>query len=117
MGHVSVIINMNSPQTYHGNTSVNPNQSDTVVDLHGMHRWKAKNVLIRGIISLICQGEQSLLVIHGYHHGTVLRDYIRRGRFLRDLQREYPLLPPVTIVEYQPGATKILIERRGSYAT
>jgi hypothetical protein len=88
-----------------------------VIDLHGMHRWKAKKAIIRGIFSLMAQGKLSLLVIHGYHHGTILRDYIRNGRFLRDLHQEYPLLPPVKIIEHQPGATKIRILRRCYHAS
>ena len=87
-----------------------------VIDLHGMHRWRAKKVLIGRIFSLIAQGKQSLLVIHGYHHGTVLRDYIRGGRFLRDLRREYPLFPQLRFIGYQPGATKIYIERGDAHA-
>jgi len=83
-----------------------------IVDLHGMHRWKAKKVLIGMIFSLVVRGKQSLLVIHGYHHGTVLRDYIRGGRFIADLRKEYPLLPYVSIIEYRPGATKIRIAKR-----
>lgn len=86
------------------------------LDLHGMNRWKARRILIRGIFRLLATGKKTLVVIHGYHRGTVLRDYIRDGRFLQDLQAEFPSLPPVTIVEYQPGATKIRIGRGGSYS-
>ena len=86
------------------------------IDLHGMNRWKARKVLLRGIIRLLVLGKDALLIIHGYHHGTVLRDYIRDGRFLQDLHTEYPLMPSVKIEEYQPGATKILIQGRGYHA-
>ena len=92
-------------------------KSSTLVDLHGMNRWKARKVLFQGIFRLLAIGKDSFLVVHGYHHGTVLRDYIRNGRFLRDLYTEYPLLPTVKIVEYQPGATRILIQGSGYHVT
>ena len=107
------------PNTFQPNTNeaAKNHSRNTKLDLHGMNRWKARKALFLGIIHLLATEKDSLLVIHGYHHGTILRDYIRKGRFLRDLHTEYPLLPPVKIIEYQPGATKIQILRRGYHAS
>ncbi len=77
------------------------------IDLHGMNRWKARRALFNSLIKLLSKGKQCLFVVHGYHHGTVLRDYIRNGRLLTDLHRNLPLLPDIRIHQTQPGATKI----------
>jgi len=105
------------PNTFQPNTNeaAKIHTKNVKLDLHGMNRWKARKALFRRILQLLVSGKKDLLVIHGYHHGTVLRDYIRDGRFLRDLHTEYPLLPPVKIVPYQPGATKILIQGRAQH--
>ena len=87
------------------------------IDLHGMNRGMARDALLQAIITFLTTGKESLLVVHGFHHGTVLRDYLRKGRFVRDLRNEYPLFPPVEIIEYQPGATKILIRWWEYHAT
>ena len=90
-------------------------KSSTLVDLHGMNRWKAKNTLERAILSLVGPQERSITVIHGYHQGTVLRDYLRSGLFANDLLHEYPLLPDIVIEERQPGITRIWITRSWYY--
>ena len=89
----------------------------TKIDLHGLRRWEARKALFNGIFSILSKGESYLLVVHGYHGGTVHRDYIRGGQLLHDLRRIYPLLPVVTVYDYQPGATIINVSRRSSHVT
>lgn len=80
------------------------------IDLHGQNRWKARKTLFRLMIRLLSQKKVFLLIIHGYRHGTVLRDYIRSGRFARDLAWRYPQLPGIVVVVAHDGATKIYFE-------
>ena len=82
------------------------------LDLHGMCRWKARRVLFNSLVKLLAEGKRYLFVVHGYHHGTVLRDYIRNGRLLKDLHRNLPLLPDIRIHQVEPGATKISFAAR-----
>ena len=93
-----------TPYITHTNHSY---QGYLTVDLHGLNRWKARSVLFNSLIKLLAKGKHHLLVIHGYHHGTVLRDYIRNGKLMIDLHREFPLLPDIRVQRTQKGATNI----------
>ena len=79
------------------------------LDLHGMNRWKARKQLFIYLIRLFSQNKAYLFVIHGHRHGTVLRDYIRSGRFSRDLRREFPLFPRIEIEAVREGTTRIMV--------
>jgi len=76
-------------------------------DLHGMNRWQALEQLSDQTIKLFAENRDYLLVIHGHHGGTVLRDQIRTGKLQTYLRMRYPLLPPIEITDFQDGATKI----------
>lgn len=47
-----------------------------VIDLHNETRDSGKRMLIAKLNSLP-KGTQELVVIHGYHSGTILRDMVR----------------------------------------
>jgi len=103
---------MTQKRPTHTGTTAHASQDAITVDLHGMGRWKARKVLFNNLIKLLAEGRKELLVIHGYHHGTVLRDYIRSGSLSEDAKRHYPLLPEITTRNFQNGATKISFSGR-----
>jgi len=79
-----------------------------------MHRWKARKELFQNLVSLLANSKDHLFVIHGFNHGTVLRDYIRGGGLTKDLHKILPLLPEIRITWSQEGATTIFFPRRCS---
>ncbi|SDJ31166.1 hypothetical protein SAMN04487760_10527 [Lachnospiraceae bacterium G41] len=69
------------------------------VNVHGL----SLNAMIRLLknISVICMGTFTLRIIHGFNHGTKLKDAIRtEGLFLRS----YKIVPDQT----NPGVTMIV---------
>ena len=51
-----------------------------VVDLHNHAVWQAKEKIIESLKKIDKgKGMQGLYLIHGFHGGTKIRDYIRNG--------------------------------------
>ena len=56
------------------NVSVNKKRMMVVVDVHGLKTYEAKR-FINNIINVI-KTEFTLIVIHGYNHGTAIKDML-----------------------------------------
>ena len=84
------------------------------LDLHGMNRWKARKQLFLFLIRLFAQRKSYLFVIHGYRHGTVLRDYIRDGTLSKDLRKEFPHFPQIKIAVVDEGTTRVVLSKEGA---
>ena len=57
------------------------------VNLHRMPLKEAILYVISKLEDCINRGVDGLKLIHGYHHGTVLRDYFRSEKFKKDMKR------------------------------
>ena len=63
---------MKSKRTSYGNLGV--------LDLHNLAVWQAKENILKSLKILEKRKElQGLFLIHGFHGGTRIRDYIRNG--------------------------------------
>ncbi len=56
------------------------------IDLHGFELVDAKTEIIFAIKEH--QDESTVLIIHGYNQGQVLRSYIRSDRFKQDMKKQ-----------------------------
>ena len=50
-------------------------RNEIIVDLHGMKCYEAKR-LINNLLNLT-KGTVKMIIIHGYHHGTAIKDMIQ----------------------------------------
>ena len=79
-----------------------PPQGDTriTVDVHGMKCYEARR-FINNIINIVRMAFQ-LIVIHGYNHGTAIKDMLAHNFSNRRICRKFPDL-------YNQGVTNMLI--------
>jgi len=76
-------------------------------DLHGCELSEAIIEVFHALEECAVNEDKSLEIVHGYYHGTVLRNYFRSKRFLKETAREgYKLR---VIKSPNPGKTKFLI--------
>ena len=59
--------------------NVTDGRATVIADVHGMGCLQAR-VFISNVIALF-RGAFNLIVVHGFNHGTALRDMIRRNPF------------------------------------
>ncbi|TXT58939.1 MAG: hypothetical protein BAJALOKI2v1_280030 [Promethearchaeota archaeon] len=57
------------------------------IDIHGMRLWEAIDEIIYYLEECRVNGIKEILIIHGYRHGKVLKDYIRSEGFIREMKR------------------------------
>ena len=74
---------------------------EVIADVHGMKRFEAKRFL-KNIIAVI-RGAFLLLIIHGYNHGTAIRDMIRGSELGTTRIRN------LTGVEWNKGQTVVTV--------
>lgn len=58
------------------------------IDVHGMRLWEAIDEIIYCLEECRVQEVHAITIIHGYHHGRVLKDYIQSRGFIREMKRE-----------------------------
>ncbi len=58
------------------------------IDLHCMELIEAKEELALRIEEYQTLGVREIIIIHGYQHGQVLKNYIRSERFLEEMRKE-----------------------------
>lgn len=58
------------------------------IDLHGLELATAKIELYYALQECIVNGDDELEIVHGYRHGTVLKDYIRSNSFIQDMKKD-----------------------------
>lgn len=54
------------------------------IDVHGMLRQNAKKYILESIDRCYKNGDTTLKVIHGFNHGTAIRDWLRGSKTLGD---------------------------------
>ena len=74
-----------------------------IVDLHGMRKNEAKNII--NSILLMYNFEFSLMLIHGYNNGTVLKDMIQYEIHNKRITLKY-------MYKYNKGVTFLLINSK-----
>jgi len=58
------------------------------VDIHGFELWEAIEEIIYYLEEYKVRGIQEISIIHGYHSGQVLKNYIQSESFLKEIARE-----------------------------
>ena len=81
------------------------------IDLHGLRLYDAELRICNSIEEAWCAGEEALLLIHGYHNGVAIKDYIRRQNGLRNkISRDYPELPEIEVRPRDSGSTYVIFK-------
>ena len=76
-------------------------------DLHGFELSDAIIEVYHALEECAVNEDKLLEIVHGYYHGTVLRNYFRSKRFLQQTAREgYNLR---IVKSSNPGKTQFLI--------
>ena len=76
-------------------------------DLHGCELSEAIIEVFQALEECTVNEDKLLEIVHGYYHGTVLRNYFRSKRFLQEAARDgYKLR---VIKSSNPGKTQFLI--------
>jgi len=76
-------------------------------DLHGFELSDAIIEVYHALEECAVNEDKLLEIVHGYYHGTVLRNYFRSKRFLQQTAREgYKLR---NVKSSNPGKTQFLI--------
>jgi len=76
-------------------------------DLHGFELSDAIIEVFHALEECSVNEDKYLEIVHGYYHGTVLRNYFRSKRFLQQTTREGYKLRIVR--SSNPGKTQFLI--------
>ena len=58
------------------------------IDIHGLELEEAIDEISYILRGCDMRGIQEVSIIHGYHHGQVLKNYIRSEGFLKEMERE-----------------------------
>lgn len=58
------------------------------IDLHGLELIGAKEELALQLEECQVMGVKEVIIIHGYQHGQILKNYIRSERFLEEMRKE-----------------------------
>ena len=77
-------------------------------DLHGYELSDAIIEVFHALEECAVNEDINLEIVHGYYHGTVLRNYFRSQRFLQEATREGYRLRIVK--SPNPGKTQYLIK-------
>ena len=77
------------------------------IDLHGMGLWKAKNAVEEKIRESVMLGIDRINIIHGYHGGTVLRDYFLSKKFYIDMKIKGFYVKGIKMLNYGSTIFKI----------
>ena len=77
-------------------------------DLHGCELSEAIIEVFQALEECAVNEDKILEIVHGYYHGTVLRNYFRSKRFLQEAAKEGYNLRKVK--SSNPGKTRIIIE-------
>ena len=58
------------------------------IDIHGFELNEAIDEISYILNACKIEGITEISIVHGYHHGQVLKNYIRSEGFLREMKRE-----------------------------
>ena len=77
-------------------------------DLHGCELSEAIIEVFHALEECTVNDDKSLEIVHGYYHGTVLRNYFRSKRFLQEAAKDGYNIRAVK--SSNPGKTQFLIK-------
>ncbi len=58
------------------------------IDLHGYELWKAIEEIIYKLEECQANGIREISLVHGFHKGQILKNYIQSERFLKEMEKE-----------------------------
>ncbi len=58
------------------------------IDLHGLELWDALEEILHHLEECRVKGIQEISIIHGYHGGRILKNYIQTDGFIKEMKRE-----------------------------
>ena len=82
------------------------------LDLHGLNQANARNMINKQVRFNQEHNCREILLIHGYHNGTILRNYIRNGELEQNILDAFPNIFSLGIYPVEEGATKIVLKWR-----
>ena len=85
-----------------------------LIDLHGKKFVEASIDSCNRVEETFVVGFKGLIIIHGYRHGTVIRDYIRKGGLRRDLKLYHPKVPLLKLNSSDPGVTCVIFVKQNN---
>lgn len=57
------------------------------IDLHGFELATAKTELYYALKECIMNNDDEIEIVHGYQHGSVLKNYIESNYFIQDMKK------------------------------
>ena len=90
-----------------------PEPQDIVeLDLHGYTLFDAEVEICETLEEAWNLDKERVLLIHGFHGGSAIKDFIwREGGLRKSLRIHYPALPLVRLLAHDPGSTFVIFER------
>jgi len=80
------------------------------VDLHNLRLFDAEVEICDAIEEAWTCEKRCLLLIHGYHNGVAIREFIRSpGGLVKRVARNYPEIPELEIIRRDNGSTYVVI--------
>ncbi len=58
------------------------------INVHGHELWGAIDEVLSALEECKLNGDGEIIIIHGYKHGQVLKNYFRSNKFLAEMARE-----------------------------
>jgi len=89
-----------------------PELQDVVeLDLHGYTLLEAEVEICETLEEAWNLDKKKVLLIHGFHGGSAIKDFIwREGGLRKRLKIYYPALPAVYLLPHDPGSTFVIFE-------
>lgn len=82
------------------------------IDLHGLELSEAIIEIVYCIREMDLSSDNMLEIVHGYHSGRVLKNYIRSKRFLQDINNEGYKIVPIKSNSNNAGASYFKVSLR-----
>ncbi len=87
------------------------------IDLHGLTLKEAMVYVESKLEKCVYRGVSGLKLIHGYHHGTILREYFRSDKFKVDMKQTGLIISISNIKDLGYTQIRVNIEKlqKGKY--
>lgn len=80
------------------------------IDIHGQELSEAVIEVLYGLKECDTHSDSRIDIIHGYHAGTVLKNYLRSPKFIKDAAKDGFVL--TSLKNANPGITSYLVHRK-----
>jgi NDP-sugar pyrophosphorylase family protein len=57
------------------------------IDVHGLHLWESIDEILYYLEECRTNGIHEIIIIHGYRHGNILKEYIRSEGFIIEMEK------------------------------